>query len=265
MEDINNTNVDNQVIDNNSQSTEQLIPPTHPKQNNFFKWLSFILIFVLLVVIVMGFLIFKNYTKETVIKETNNQVQTIEDPKTVPTEAIIKNIQNTYEATSIQDDTDSISKLFLKDDQGNETIIDKQSYWKLGETDIVIKPSYSNFVFSPNNNFLSYMKGGYEGGQSFLYDIKNKQKIDRLGFYAYLDIGFTPDSKYFYGCSEHGIMNGGAIIIDLIRSTPIYKKEGSFNCTYDLNNNSLSLMEEFLISGEKKTTLFSFTKGDFIK
>jgi len=271
--------MNNNVSNVNNESVTPVIE-TPPKGNNLFKVLFVISILVVIGLLIVIYSLLQN-SKKSDITETNNEVEKTVTPTTEPT--IIETVvsqqatpttekSKTYKATSVQDDKNSVTKLILKDDQGNETIIDKQSYWKLGETDTIIKPSFSNFVFSPNNNFLSYIKNsGYEGGQSFLYDIKNKQKIDHLGFYTYTDAGFTADSKYFYVCSEHGMDNGGAIIIDLIKSTPVYNKEGSFNCKYNTNDNSLSLTEEIssltkesLISREKKTTLFSFTKGDFI-
>lgn len=230
-------NINNNETTNNPVAGNNLIPSTEPtlksKPNDFFKILFFITFLFLLGTTIVIFFLLKN-PKQSIITENNNQTE----ESTTPT---LTEKKKTYEAISVQDDRNSISKLILEDDQGNKTIIDESKYWKLNnETDaITAKPSYADFVFSPDNNFLYYFhNSGWEASSSFLYDIEKKEKID-LGFTVYLSssdkAGFTSDSKYFYACGKGGMMSGGAIVKDLSQQNKdlFYKPERSFKCEYD--------------------------------
>lgn len=79
MEDINNTDITNQIID--IQPTETLIPLK--QQKNIFKPLFFISIFILITVIIVSFLLIENFKKQQSSNE--NSIKTIEEAELIPT------------------------------------------------------------------------------------------------------------------------------------------------------------------------------------
>jgi len=249
---------------NNSQDVANVQPVSDKSDKNIFKILFFVTLFVLIgTIIVSLFLIKKNE------QQSNNNIDNIttsieESTQISATPNSITEENKKYEVISLQDDTNSVTKLILKDNQGLETVIDEAKYWEMNdESDLVAKPEFNNFIFSPDNNFLYYFySSGWEVTESFLYDIENKEKVD-LGFPIYSENppAFTSDSTYFYGCSQGGMANGGAIIFNLKSLSSIYKKEGSFVCNYNKENNSLLITEEISISDQKNTEYFSFTSG----
>jgi hypothetical protein len=98
--------------------------------------------------------------------------------------------------------------------------------------DVVLKPQYSNFVFSPDYKFLTYKYSIYEASISLIYSIDIHQTID-LKFPGDT-AAFTPDSKYFYACAEGGMMEGSMAIYQLPTMKSVFSSaSSSFNCSYD--------------------------------
>lgn len=267
MEEMNN-NLNNEPITPVAENNP--IPPvveTPPKQNNIFKTL-FLITFLTLIgtLITILFLINKkpvnqeqvnNNIPDTESEEALNNIDITPMPEISVTPTPIDIKFDTYQIKSIEDDENSITKLVLIDGNKKETIISESNY--SSPWGGILKPTYK-VILSPDYNYFYYIS--YFGGKVGLYSVKDSLNI-ALPYYDH-DVHFLDSNDYFYGCSEHGIINGGAIIFDLKKHTPIYQKEGSFKCTYNSKDNSLSLTEDFLISGEKKTELFSFTTGSFI-
>lgn len=228
------TNIANDI--NRPVETSPINPIT-PKPNNIYKYLFFVTLILLLGV----FVYFYTNTNNNNPRPVDNIISKI-TPSVIPTEKIINEVtptnivktKVTYKAVSVQDDKNSISKLVLIDQDNNETVIDESKYWQMaGQT---LKPSYGDFIFSLDNNFLYYNSySGYEEASSFLYDL-TKKKVLKLNFFSETK-GFTSDSKYFYACSEAGMNGGGAIVRDLISSKNIYNPDDegddSYNCQYD--------------------------------
>ncbi|MDD3003114.1 MAG: hypothetical protein PHS06_04590 [Candidatus Shapirobacteria bacterium] len=261
----------NNLDTNIPQPTESPIIFPTPKKINIFKYLFFISVAALLTVIISFYFILKNKnSKVNQIQSNNNIVQQIPDNNTVksitetPTNTQEKTIS--YQAKSVEDDTNSVSKLVLTDQNNNQIVIKETPYSEMaGHT---LKPEYRDFVFSSDYNFLYYMYGsGWEFSTSFLYDIKNKKNID-LGLPAET-FGFTPDSKYFYACAEAGMMAGGAIVKQLPQLNNVFSQQedqSSFNCQYDQNNNEVIFYG--LKYGEKEVISqynFSVKLGTFSK
>jgi hypothetical protein len=254
MEDINNN------VNNGSVAPVIEIPP---KENKTFKVLFVISILVVIGLLIVIYSLLKN-PKELNVTKTNNEVE----------EAVTPTIEKskTYKATSVQDDKNSISRLVLTDQDNNEIIVDESKYWEISDT-LTAKPSYSDFLFSPDNNFLYYLNGsGWEATVSFLYDIKNKENID-LGFTVYSNevMGFTLDSKYFYACAEGGMMSGGAVIKDLSSLINILSSSDgdSYKCEYnkDVGELTLSKLDTYNYVGEKILSQYKFSEktGSLIK
>lgn len=236
MEETNITNNTNQPTETPVTSESTLIPL---KPNNIYKYLFFISIFILLTIIVSFYFVLNNKNSQP----SDNNISQI-TPSVIPTEESTNGVTPTtivktkisYKAISIQDDKNSISKLVLIDQDNNETVIDQSKYEQMAEH--TLKPSYGDFVFSSDNNFLYYNRySGYEEASSYLYDL-TKKKVLKLDFFTET-YDFTPDSKYFYACSEAGMNGGGAIVRNLILSNNIFDSndEGgnSYNCQYDKN------------------------------
>jgi len=241
MENTNNLNT------NIPQSTESpIIISTPTKKPNIFKYLFIIIIFVLLIVIISFYFILKNKTsKINSIQSNNNTIQPTPDNNTV--KQIIETPVNTqektisYQAKSIEDDTNSVSKLVLVDQNNKEKVIIEDKYLDDENGTVnktLTKVSYSNFIFSSDNKYLFYNTNyGYEYGTSFLYDIKNNQ-IVKIGFLA-TNAGFTSNLKYFYSCAQSGMSAGGILIKQLPSLDNEFVRlggEDSYNCNYNNNN-----------------------------
>lgn len=246
--------------------TQSFIPPTPiiptiPKQNNIFKYLFIVCFIVLLAAIASFYLILNNKnSKQSLVKENTDNIS-----KVVPTEIInqtipidIPKVNIEYKASFVKDDKNSVSKLVLTDQNQKETVVSETKYFKMNED--IIKPEY-RYVFSSDQNYLTYSLSGYEGGFSGVYDIKNKIKID-LPFVA-SGTNFNDSNTFFYACDEGGISGGGAVIYKLPGLTPVYNKEGSFNCEYNRISNSLIISEDS--SSGQKLEQFSFTSGFLFK
>lgn len=256
-------NPDNEILysvkENNPPTPTEVKPQV--KQNNTFKILFIISNIVVIGLIIAIFFLLQN-PKQSIITENNNQKKESTAPTSVE--------EKTYEAISVQDDRNSISKLILEDNQGNDTIIDESKYWALGDdiNPIMAKPSYGDFIFSPDNKFLYFFQNsGWEASSSFLYDIEQKEKID-LGFTVYASsgdqVGFTSDSKYFYACGRGGMMSGGAIVKDLSQQNKdlFYKPEKSFKCEYDKAIGEITFFEfsSSVTESEKIISEYSFSQ-----
>lgn len=252
MEDINNIVSPKIPTQSNESSATQKVK-SKPLKLNFLQYFFIYVITIFLTIIAIYSVWIYNFVSDfaSFQKENNNRktnpinipTQTIQE--TIPTEIEEENNQNkngqgnidinkNYKAVSVQDDKNSISKLVLIDQDNNETVIDESKYWQTA--DQTLKPSYGDFIFSLDNNFLYYNSySGYEEASSFLYDL-TKKKVLKLNFFSETK-GFTSDSKYFYACSEAGMNGGGAIVRDLILSKNVYNPndegDDSYNCQYD--------------------------------
>lgn len=260
MEDINNNIVtpDPPVIQPVKTSP---IPPT--TSSNIFKYLFFISIFIFITGIAITILIFKNYTKEPVIKETNNNtVQTTEDTKTIPTIEKKENIL--YQVKSVDDSENKKVSLFLTSNKGNEILVDETKIWELPTNNQKIIPRFTNTEVSPSNNYLFYyLSSGYEGGSSFLYNIKSKEKINlEMSSETY---GYDKNEKYFYTCSGPGMDQGGASIYKLPTMELIYKASGTcYRCQLNSNNNIEIIEHESCVPINPKKIEF-LTETEMIK
>jgi hypothetical protein len=175
-------------------------------------------------------------------QEVNNEEVVKEEVETGVVEAPVLEENNSYNVTYKQDDISSSSKLILIDKNNNEIIVKEKEYWYLDTTNL-IKPKFDNFIFSPDNNFFYFETHEYEKNIPNLYDIKNNKNISLL-FTAYNDAGFSYDSKYFYACGEHGLNNGGAILLNLFDFKDIFSiPEGNFDCQYKNDINKIIFSE----------------------
>lgn len=249
MEETNITNCTSQPIKTPS------INPITPNSNNIYKYLFFISLIILFGVIAY-FTTTNNKNSQPLINNINNIVKTtpieIVEEKNKENEEGQDNIntEKSYKTVSIEDDKNSVSKLVLIDQDNNEIVIDEAKYWYMAEH--TLKPSYEDFIFSPNNNFLYYNRySGYEEASSYIYDLAMKKTL-QLDFFAETK-GFTLDSKYFYACSEAGMNGGGAIVRDLISSNNIYNSDDegddSNKCIYDKELRELTIYKTS--TGEK--------------
>lgn len=269
MEETNNT-----VSSNIPNQFNQIPKP------NIYKYLFFISLVILFGVIFYFYVANNNRTSQLLNNNISEIIPTsipTNFPTVTPSNEVTKTttpttntiIKPQYKATSIQDDKNSITKLVLIDQDNNETVIDESKYWKMAEN--IMKPSYSDFMFSPDNNFLYYYRNsGWEGGSSYLYNILNKKVIE-LGIYADTK-GFSPDSKYFYACAEGGMMSGGAIIkeVDTLNNIFIANDEGdSYKCQYNKSTGEVVFSEFDPFSYEGQTVLsqykFSEKTGSLMK
>ncbi len=238
-----NTNNLNQVKETND------IKSITDKSSNIFKFLFLITFIILIGTIIASFLLIKKNKQKSInlssrieilVKERSQTTSTPTLAPTPTTEYPITEENKKYKVFSIQDDVNSISRLILKDkdNSGKETVINEFKYWKLtDETNAPIaKPSYQNFIFSPDNNFLYYLAhSGWEASSPYLYNIKNKKNVN-ISFFSPDEesFGFTSDSKYFYACSEGGMMGGGVVVFDLVQNKNIFLDEDEgFKCKYD--------------------------------
>ena len=147
-----------------------------------------------------------------------------------------------YQAISIQDDQNSISKLILKDSNQKETLI-RQDPYTIGGIDgkTLVKPGYYDFTFSPDNNYFLYSFGIFGGGSNILYNIKNTQSLD-LGFGADT-VGFTPDSKYIYSCALGGMLPGGGLVKSISNGSNIFASENPCSCNFEPIKNTITISE----------------------
>ncbi|MDD2225143.1 MAG: hypothetical protein PHP97_03190 [Candidatus Shapirobacteria bacterium] len=244
----------NNLDTNIPQPTESPIIFPTPKKINIFKYLFFISVAALLTVIISFYFILKNKnSKVNQIQSNNNIVQQTPDNNTVksitetPTNTQEKTIS--YQAKSVEDDTNSVSKLILVDQNNKEKIITEDKYLDDENGTVnktLTKVSYSNFIFSSDNKYLFYDTNyGYEYGTSFLYDIKNNQ-IVKIGFLA-TNAGFTSNLKYFYSCAQSGMSAGGILIKQLPSLENEFIRSGgedSYNCNYINNKITFSGLKE---------------------
>lgn len=240
-----------------------------PPKLNIFKYLAFISISVLLIVLAYFYVVLKNInTKLLLIQSNNNISQTV--PTAVPTKTIGQ-IDSTetpktnvsYQVESIDDSQNQNVKLILKSNTGNQVIIDEAKYWQLPGGQIV-KPMFTNIEISSTNNYISYfISSGYEGGSSFLYNIKNKEKVNlKMSSETY---GYDKNEQYFFSCSGPGIDEGGAKIYKLSTMSLIYKAPGTcYKCQLNSNNNIEIIEHESCVPNQPKKIEF-LTKTGTIK
>lgn len=125
--------------------------------------------------------------------------------------------------------------LILKE-EGKETVIESV----IPDTSIRTD-EFSEFLKSSNNKYLHYVTLLIpEYSQSRILNLESKEKIN-LNITAF-DKGFTSDNKYFYGCSEDGLFDGGVEIYNLEQMKVVYQKPyGLMKCEYDQKNNILKV------------------------
>lgn len=259
------TNISN---DTNQSFKTPPVNPINPKPNNIYKYLFFITLIVFL-----GFIIY------FYVNTNNKKTQSLSDNRTeeiigvTPTEIVKESsnenkeeqennkedTKNIYKAVFVDDVKNSITKLVLIDQDNTETVIDEEKYSYTAEN--AMKVGYGDFVFSPDNNYLYYVRGAI----SYLYDFKNKKSIS-LGISADTK-EFSPDSKYFYACAESGIISGGAIIKALNSLDNIFQSNNesdSYKCQYNKDTRELLLSkttEPGLVSGgEKIVSQYKFSE-----
>lgn len=196
---------------------------------------SFSLFYVLSLLIICFYF---NIRKPSITNNISTPISTV-IPTAIPTK--IESVEISYQAKSIQDYKNSVSKLVLINQNQKETIIKEIKYYTMA--DQILKPFFSDFTFSLDYNFLSYeSSSGYELTQTVLYDIKN-QKETTLDFFSDTK-GFTSDSKYFYACAEAGMGGGGAFITQSSNIKNIFPSSiQNFNCKYDLEKNEILFSE----------------------
>lgn len=247
-----------------NQQTDTIQSPSiqqeKPIKNKPSIWILFTIIFFITTLILSYLLL--NQKQELNDKETIEEK--IEEVETGVIETPKVEENNNYNANSIKDDVNSLSKLILIDKNNNETIVKEKEYWYLG--DILIKPKFDNFIFSPDNNFFYFEIHEHEKNTPNLYDIKNNKNTSFL-FTAYNNAGFTSDSKYFYACGEHGMDNGGAILKNLTNLEDIFHiPEGNFDCQYKKDIEKIFFSE---INQENKNIIsqyeFSIQDNKFVK
>lgn len=258
MEDTNNTS----TTQTNIQPVET--PSTPTPKTNIFKYFFFISLFVLLVVIVSFLIVLNNQKNTKVSFKTDNTSQTI--PTIKPTEIVNQVIptttitQGSYKVESVDDSQNKIIKLILKDSQNTETLIDSAEYWQTpgGET---VKPGFTNLEISSANKYLLYfLSNGYEGGTSFLYNIKAHEKI-RLNNYSETH-GYDQKEQYFYSCSSAGLDDGGAVIYSLPSMKLAYQAPGiCYKCQLNSNNNIEIIEHESCVSTNPKKIEFLTETG----
>lgn len=153
-----------------------------------------------------------------------------------------------------EDKRNNIINLILKEGE-EETIIESI------ELDNTFKGTFSKFLTSSNNKYLHYVASlNLDYYQSRIYNIENKKKIN-LGITAF-DNGFTSDNKYFYGCSEDGLFDGGVEIYNLEQMKVEYRKPyGLMKCEYDSQNNILKVTYNDNIN---KDFQYSFDSGKIV-
>lgn len=249
----------------NIQSFENPSIPT-PKPN-LFKYFFFISLFVLLAVIISFLIILNNKKNNQISTKSNDISQTT--PTIKPTESVDQTTpvaslnQGSYQAKSVDDSQNKIIKLILKDNLNNETLVDSAEYWQTpgGET---VKPGFTNLEISSTNKYLLYfLSNGYEGGTSFLYNIKAHQKI-RLNNYSETH-GYDKNEQYFYSCSSAGLDDGGAVIYSLPSMKLAYQAPGiCYKCQLNSNNNIEIIEHESCVSINPKKIEF-FTETGKIK
>lgn len=258
MEDTSNT----PTPQTNIQSFENPSIPT-PKPN-LFKYFFFISLFLLLAVTI-SFLIILNNQKNTKAPVNSADISQI-TPTIKPTESvnqitpIISLNQESYQAKSVDDSQNKIIKLILKDNQNNETLVDSAEYWQTpgGET---VKPGFTNLEISSTNKYLLYfLSNGYEGGTSFLYNIKAHEKI-RLNNYSETH-GYDKNEQYFYSCSSAGLEDGGAVIYSLPTMKLAYQAPGiCYKCQLNSSNNIEIIEHESCVPTNPKKIEFSTETG----
>ena len=146
---------------------------------------------------------------------------------------------------------------------GEENIIDEGyasydlKYSSLGNVKFFREPK-----FSPRGNYLIYTMLGWEWSVKYVYDIKKKEvKISK----SYDKSNFTPDEKFFYGCSSAGMgrANGEVYSIpdfnvefDALNGSRDYNRF-EVDCKYDENSKNIMFILSDDKDEEKETISFS--------
>lgn len=218
------------------------------KGKNFRKTLIIILISVFILVTVSFLIRFGN--NKNVDKKTDTSVRDIVE--------IIKN--DTVVGTETPSKTEKEPTLYIppiyqsgpytvlvKEDKQNNTVNlilqkgEKETIIESIKSSDTFKGTFSEFLMSSNNEYLHYVAFlNPDYFQSRIYNVENKEKIN-LGITAF-DKGFTNDNKYFYGCSEEGLIDGGVEIYNLEQMKIQYQKpNGLMKCEYSQQENNLKV------------------------
>jgi hypothetical protein len=180
-------------------------------------------------------MVFDNFGEKTNSDILKSIAKTFEVKKT--TSVMLK---PPYQIKNILDDEKMISQLILTDQNNKKIIIDESKYldWRK-ESDYLGKPSYHDLILSPDNKYLFYTyNSAWEVTFSNLYNIQNRKFIN-LNIDAD-NMGFSPDSKYFFACAEGGFGPAGAYVIELKSDRYLFISEKSYKCQYDKNTNKVT-------------------------
>jgi hypothetical protein len=208
------------------------------------------------------------------IKPNKNNLNKNEETPTVDKIAeIVKNVNTNNSEKSIEDKNKEPSlyippvyqsgpyTVLVKENKQNNTV---NLILQEGEKEIIVesikssntfKGTFSEFLMSSNNKYLHYIAFlNPDNFKSRIYYVDNKEKIN-LGITAF-DKGFTNDNKYFYGCSEDGLIDGGVEIYNLEQMKIQYQKpNGLMKCEYSQQENKLKVTYS---DGQNKSFEYSF-------
>lgn len=151
--------------------------------------------------------------------------------------------------------------VLVREDKQNNTVNlvlkegEKKTIIESIKSSTFFKGTFSEFLMSSNNKYLHYVAFlNPDYFQSRIYNVENKEKIN-LSITAF-DKGFTNDNKYFYGCSEDGLIDGGIEVYNLEKMKIQYQKpSGLMKCKYSQQDNKLKVIYS---DGQNKNFEYSF-------
>lgn len=183
-------------------------------------------------------------------KNTSNSEENIEDENKEPSLYIPPVYQSGPYTVLVKEDKQNNTVNLILQEVGKETIIESI------KSSNNFKGTFSEFLMSSNNEYLHYVAFlNPDYFQSRIYNVENKEKIN-LSITAF-DKGFTNDNKYFYGCSEDGLIDGGVEIYNLEQMKIQYQKpNGLMKCEYNKQNNNLKVTYS---DGQNKNFEYSFS------
>ncbi|MDD4938141.1 MAG: hypothetical protein PHX34_03995 [Candidatus Shapirobacteria bacterium] len=217
---------------------------------------------VIIILIGVSFLINPNKNKKEEIssveeiakivknENTNNPEENLEDKNEEPNLYIPPAYQSGPYTVLVKEDKQNNTVNLILQEGGKETIIESI------KSSNTFKGTFSEFLMSSNNKYLHYVAFlNPDYFQSRIYNVENKEK-NNLSITAF-DKGFTNDNKYFYGCSEDGLIDGGIEIYNLEQMKIQYQKpNGLMKCEYSQQENNLKVTYS---DGQNKNFKYSFS------